>query len=350
MSAPDHRFLRACRREAVDCTPVWFMRQAGRYQASYRKIREKHSMLEICSTPDLATQVTMLPVNELPVDAAILFADLLPPLVPMGIQLEYRAGDGPVIGNPVRSHADVKALRPVDVEESLGSTLQAVRQIVAELGGRLPLIGFAGAPFTLASYLIEGGSSRHHVRTKRFMYEEPEAWHDLMMRLAVLSAQYLRAQVEAGAAAAQLFDSWVGHLSPADYREFVLPHSRTVLTAVEATEVPVIHFGVDTGGMLHLLREAGGTVIGVDWRTDLDQARDTLGPGVALQGNLDPVCLFAPRDVLRDAVRRVVASAGQVPGHIFNLGHGILPDTPEDNVRFVADLVHELTATREEAP
>src|SRR5919199_4593990 len=331
------RFLRACRREPTDRTPVWFMRQAGRYMAEYRAIRAKHTLLEICAQPELATEVTLQPVRALGVDAAILFADILLPLVPMGIRLEFAAGEGPVIHNPVRTAADVAALRPVEPRESLAPVLEAVRLVRGELGGRTPLIGFAGAPFTLASYLVEGGSSRTHQRTKQLMYAEPRTWHALLSALARVVADYLAAQVEAGAQAVQLFDSWVGALAPDDYHEYVLPHSREVLSAVASLGVPVIHFGVETATLLELMREAGGSVIGLDWRVPLDDGWRRLGPDVAVQGNLDPVALFAPRPELERRVRAVLARAGGRARHVFNVGHGILPATPVDNVRAVVE-------------
>ncbi len=344
----DSRFLRACRRLPVDRTPVWFMRQAGRYMAEYRAIRQRHTLLEICAQPELAAEVTLQPVRAFDVDAAILFADILLPLVPMGIDLEFAAGEGPVIHNPIRTRSDVAALRPVEPRHNLAPVLGAARLARRELAGRVPLIGFAGAPFTLASYLVEGGASRNFVRTKRLMYGDPDTWHDLMDRLATVVADYLVAQVEAGAQAVQLFDSWVGCLSPKDYAEYVLPHSRAIFqllraAAAPAAPVPAIHFATDSATLLPMMRDAGGDVIGVDWRLPLDQARQMLGDGVAVQGNLDPVALFAPAAELERRVLDVLARAGDRPGHIFNLGHGILPETPVENVRAVVDLVHAHT-------
>jgi uroporphyrinogen decarboxylase len=338
------RFLRACRREPVDATPVWFMRQAGRYMAEYRKVREKHTLLDICRTPELALEVTLQPLRAFEVDAAILFADILLPLEPMGAPFEFAAGEGPVIHEPVRDRNGVERLRLFEPEEGLSHVLAAIRLLRRELDGKTPLIGFAGAPFTLASYLVEGGKSSHFARVKRFMYDEPELFSTLMGKLSEVVRRYLLAQIAAGAQAVQLFDSWVGCLSPRDYREFVLPHVRHILQAVGAAGVPVIHFGTDTGALLELQREAGGTVIGVDWRTPLDQARARLGDGVAVQGNLDPILLFAPRELLRKRVGEVLAAAGPRPGHVFNLGHGILPETSPDAVRFVAEHVHRVSA------
>jgi len=339
----DARFLRACRREPVDHTPVWFMRQAGRYMAEYRAIRARHSLLDICRQPELAAEVTLQPVRALGVDAAILFADILLPLIPMGVQLEFAAGEGPVIHNPIRAPADVAALRRVDPRESLGHVLEAVRLARRELDGQTPLIGFAGAPFTLASYLVEGGASRNYVKTKRLMYGDLETWRALLGKLARIVADYLAAQVEAGAQAVQLFDSWVGALSPDDYRDYVLPYSRLILNEVRATGAPVIHFGTGTATLLPLMKEAGGDVIGLDWRIPLDQGWATLGDGVAVQGNLDPAALFAPRPELERRVRAILAQANGRPGHIFNVGHGILPDTPVDNVKAVVEMVHEFS-------
>jgi uroporphyrinogen decarboxylase len=335
-------FLEAAAGRPAAVTPVWFMRQAGRYMAEYRAIRAKATLLEICARPDLATEVTLQPVRALGVDAAILFADILLPLVPMGLELRFAAGEGPVIANPVRTPADVAALRPVDPREGLAPTLETVRLVREALEPRVTLIGFAGAPFTVASYAVEGGSSRHFVQTKRLMYGDESAWHTLMRRLVEVTAAYLRAQVEAGAQAVQVFDSWVGNLSAVDYRRFVLPHSRRLFDALRPLGVPTIHFGVGTGHLLELLAEAGGDVIGVDWRTPLDEARARL-PGRAIQGNLDPTALLAPWDWCERETREVLRRAGPGPGHIFNLGHGILPPTPVDTVRRVVDLVHELT-------
>jgi uroporphyrinogen decarboxylase len=338
------RFLRACRREPVDTTPVWFMRQAGRYMAEYRAIRERHTLLEICKNPELATEVTLQPVVAHGVDAAILFADILLPLEPMGAPFEFAKGEGPVIHEPVRDRAGVDRLRVIDPEEGLGYVLETLRLVRRELEGKTPLIGFAGAPFTLSSYLVEGGKSNNYARTKRMMYREPETWHALMEKLAEVVRRYLRAQVAAGAQAVQLFDSWVGDLALVDYVEFVQPHVARILQDVEQTGVPVIHFGTGTSMLLREQRKAGGTVIGVDFRTPLDWARAELGLDVAVQGNLDPLVLGAPTDVLERRVEDVLRRAGTAPGHIFNLGHGILPDTPPDSVKRVVDLVHERAA------
>ena len=338
------RFLRACRREPVDVTPVWFMRQAGRYMAEYRAIRQNHGLLDICKTPELALEVTLQPIRALGVDAAILFADILLPLEPMGAPFEFAAGEGPVVHSPVRDRAGVDRLRVIEPEEGLGYVLESIKLIRRELDGKTPLIGFAGAPFTLASYLVEGGKSSHYARTKQLMYREPETWNALMQKLSEVVRRYLRAQITAGAQAVQLFDSWIGALSPTDYREFVQPHVSHILQDLMTTGVPVIHFGTGTATLLELQKEAGGTVIGVDWRTPLSDARRRLGSDVALQGNLEPLLLGAPRQLLARRLDEVLEQAGGTPGHVFNLGHGILPDTPVDAVKWVTDYVHEKTA------
>jgi uroporphyrinogen decarboxylase len=341
MSPMNERFLRACRRQPVDCTPVWFMRQAGRYMPEYRALREKHSLLELCRTAELAVEVTLQPVKALPVDAAILFSDLLLPLAPLGIPFDFKAGEGPHIEKPLRSRADIEALRRFEPRQELGMVLDAIRLLRRELS--VPLIGFAGAPFTLASYAIEGGHSNNFASTKGLMYTDPEAWHRLAGLLADVVADYLRAQVEAGAQALQVFDSWIGALDEADYREFVLPHVRRIFDSVRDLDVPIIHFGTGTGHLLAIQREAGGSVIGVDWRTPLDEGWRRAGDGVAVQGNLDPTLLFASRERLLARVDDVLRAAGGRPGHIFNLGHGILPGTPVENVRAVAEHVHQAT-------
>ena len=316
------------------------MRQAGRYMAEYRALREKHTLLELCKNPELATQVTLQPVNAHKVDAAILFADILLPLEPMGAPFEFAKGEGPVIHEPVRDRAAVERLRVIDPEEGLGYVLEAIKLIRRELDGKTPLIGFAGAPFTLASYLIEGGKSSNYALTKRMMYNEPETWNLLMSKFSEVVRRYLHAQIKAGANAVQLFDSWVGSLSPMDYEEYILPHVSSILKDLEKTGVPVIHFGTDTATLLELQKRAGGTVIGVDWRTPLDQAITRLGTDVAVQGNLDPLLLGAPRDLLGRRVDDILQRATGAAGHIFNLGHGILPDTDPDAVKYVVDRVH----------
>ena len=337
------RFLRACRREPVDCTPVWFMRQAGRYLAEYQAVRAGHSILEVCKTPGLAVEVTLQPVRRFAVDAAIIFADILLPLEPMGLGLSFEAGEGPVIANPVRTAADVAALQPVRPEEDLGFVLESIRQARAALAGEVPLIGFAGAPFTLASYAIEGGGSRNYIETKRLMYTEPETWHALMGRLADAVAEFLRAQVAAGAQAVQLFDSWVGALSPDDYAEYAYPYSQRIFAALADCGVPRIHFGTGATTLLPLMANAGSDVIGLDWRVHLDEGWAHAGHDKAVQGNLDPVVLFAPEHEIERRVLDIIKRADGRPGHIFNLGHGILPGTPPEAVGLVADLVHRAT-------
>jgi uroporphyrinogen decarboxylase len=335
------RFLRACRREPVDATPVWFMRQAGRYMAEYRAIREKYSLLEICSQPELAAKVTIQPVHALGVDAAILFADILLPVIPLGLGLEFSKGEGPVIGKPVRTLSDLAALRPVDAESDLGYVMEAIRILRRELD--VPLIGFCGGPFTVASYMIEGGSSREFLKTKTMMYSAPEVWRALMDKLSKVLVDYLVAQIRAGAQAVQVFDSWVGSLSPQDYESFVLPYSQKVLTAARAENVPVIHFGTNTTTLLPLMKRAGGDVIGLDWRIPLDDGWALLGGDIAVQGNLDPALLFAPLPEIKKRVHDILRRAEGRRGHIFNLGHGILQHTPVENVKAVVDMVHEFS-------
>jgi uroporphyrinogen decarboxylase len=343
-SHPESRFLRACRRLPTDATPVWFMRQAGRYMPEYRAIREKHTLLEIVRNPQLAAEVTLQPVNAFDVDAAILFADILLVVEPMGLKLEFIKGEGPSISEPVRTVDDVIHLRDLDADSDLGYVMEAIHILRRELEGRVPLIGFAGAPFTVASYMIEGGPTRDFRFTKTMMHAEPRIWGALMNKLSDSLCDYLVAQVRAGAQAVQLFDSWVGALSPQDYARYVMPYSQKVLEAVEATGVPVIHFGTGTATLLELMKQAGGTVIGLDWRVPLDEGWSRLGRDVGIQGNLDPVALFAPEPVLREQIKGVLARAGRRPGHIFNLGHGILQHTPVENVRRAVEMVHEMSS------
>lgn len=339
------RFLQACQRKPVDATPVWFMRQAGRYMPEYRAIREKYSLLEICYQPELAAEVALQPVHTLGVDAAILFADILLPAIPLGVGLEFAEGEGPVLRNPVRTMEDVRALKPVEAESDLGYVMEAIRILRGELNG-IPLLGFCGAPFTLASYIIEGRSSREFLKTKMMMYSNPQAWHALMEKLSGVLSDYLVAQIRAGAQAVQVFDSWVGTLNPADYENFVLPYSQKILTAAKNAGVPVIHFGTNTATLLPLMKRAGGDVIGLDWRIPLDYGWSLLGDDVAVQGNLDPVALFAPLPELKARVHDVLRRANGRPGHIFNLGHGILPDTPVDIVNAVVEMVHEFSSVK----
>jgi uroporphyrinogen decarboxylase len=317
------------------------MRQAGRYMAEYRALREKHTLLELCKTPDLAMEVTLQPMK-LGVDAAILFADILLPLEPMGAPFEFAKGEGPVIHAPIASRADVDKLRVIEPQEGLGYVLQAIKLLKKEL--KVPLIGFAGAPFTLASYLVEGGKSRDFLKTKKLMYAEPETWSVLMGKLSEVVRRYLHQQIDAGADAVQLFDSWVGQLGPDDYRDYVLPHVAHILKDVEKRGVPVIHFGVGTQSLLPAMRDAGGTVIGFDWRTPIAETWAKIGHDRGVQGNLDPTVLFAPRAVAEKHAQRVLDDAGGRPGHIFNLGHGILPETPVDTVKAVVDYVHRASS------
>jgi uroporphyrinogen decarboxylase len=319
------------------------MRQAGRYMPEYRALREHHSLLELCRTPELALQVTLQPIRRLEVDAAILFSDLLLPLEPMGIGFDFVRGEGPAIEEPLRSEADLSRVRRFEPRESLAYVLDAIRLVQRELKGRVPLIGFAGAPFTLASYAIEGGHSTNFAHTKALMYGAPRAWHAFCDLLADLVSSYLIAQVEAGVDAVQLFDSWVGALNARDYREFILPHTRRIFEALAPLDVPTIHFGVGTGAILSEMAEAGGSVIGADWRTPLDEAWERVGAGRAVQGNLDPTVLLGPVDRILGAVDDVLARAGGRAGHIFNLGHGILPSTPVEHVQLVAQYVHQKT-------
>lgn len=339
------RFLQACRRKPVDTTPVWFMRQAGRYMPEYRAIREKYSLLEICYQPELAAEVTLQPVRAFGVDAAILFADILLPVIPLGVGLEFAKGEGPVLHNSVRTMEDVRALRPVEAEADLGYVMEAIRILRGELN-ETPLIGFCGGPFTVASYMIEGGSSREFLNTKKMMYSMPDVFRALMARLSDVLADYLTAQIHAGAQVVQIFDSWVGALSPSDYEAFVLPYSQKVLNSAKNAGVPVIHFGTNTTTLLPLMKRAGGDVIGLDWRIPLDDGWAVLGNDIAVQGNLDPVALFAPRPELKARVQDVLFRANGRPGHIFNLGHGILQHTPVDNVKAVVDMVHEYSSMR----
>ena len=343
MATTNFAFLAACRREPTSYTPVWLMRQAGRYMEEYRKLRAQHGFLDLCKQPDLAAEITVTPVEKLGVDAAILFADILLILEPMGVGLEYSKGDGPVLHHPVRSGKDVDGLKEFNVETELAYVYESVKKIRKELKNKVPLIGFAGAPFTLASYLIEGGGSRNYVHTKRLFYSAPEAWKRLMERLAKVIGEYLNCQIAAGAQAVQIFDSWAGCLTPADYEHYVQPYTKAVIDAV-TPGVPVINFSTGTTGLLKNLRAAGGDVIGLDWRVNLDEGWAAVGHDVAVQGNLDPVALFASPKEIRTRVAEILRRAAGRPGHIFNLGHGVLPETPVDHVIAMVDAVHELSA------
>jgi len=342
MSAPNSRFVRACRCEPVDVTPIWLMRQAGRYMAEYRAVRKQHSILGICKTPEIAAEVTITAAEKLDVDAAIIFADLLLPLEVMGLPFRFEAGEGPVIERPLRAKKDVDALVTNRAAE-LGYVAESVSKVVKHFGDKLPVIGFCGAPFTLASYMIEGGGSRNYIHTKKLMYTDPASWRQLMNKLVTVLAAYAAEQVQAGADALQIFDSWVGCLSVEDYREYVLPFATDLVRTLQKTSVPIIYFGTDTATLLPSMKETGAEVIGVDWRFPLDQAWSSLNYRGAVQGNLDPVLLFAGQKELRKRTDAVLRQAGGRPGHIFNLGHGILPETPVENVRALVDFVRELS-------
>jgi uroporphyrinogen decarboxylase len=333
-------FLMACRRQVTEYTPVWLMRQAGRYQKEYRAIRKKYSFMEMCKNPEIATRVTLLPVKQFPLDAAIIFADILLPLEPMGIGFEFAKNEGPVFHHPVREMKQAEALRIIDPEEDLSFLMEAIRMVRREVDGKIPLIGFCGAPFTLVSYIIEGGHSKNYILTKGVMYQNPALWHRLMDKISEVLIRYLNAQVRAGAQALQVFDSWVGCLSPWDYEEYVYPYSRKVIDGIDKG-VPLIHFATISSALLEGMKKAGGNVIGVDWRIDLGEAWARLGYDVAIQGNLDPVLLLGPVGLIEKGVKRVLESAGGRPGHIFNLGHGILPNTPVDHVAALVEAVHK---------
>ncbi len=338
----DSAFLRACRREPVPHTPVWFMRQAGRSLPEYRKVREGIPMLESCMRPELVTEITLQPVRRHNVDAAIYFSDIVVPLKAIGIDLDIKPGVGPVVEQPIRTRADLARLRDLTPED-VSYVTEAIGLLTRELGST-PLIGFAGAPFTLASYLVEGGPSRTYQNAKAMMYGDPELWADLLDRLADITGAFLKVQIEAGASAVQLFDSWVGALAPADYRRSVMPASAKVFKAVESYGVPRIHFGVGTGELLNLMGEAGADVVGVDWRVPLDEAARRVGPGKALQGNLDPTVLFSTTEAVETRTQAVLDSAAGLEGHVFNLGHGVMPDTDPDALTRLVEYVHTHTA------
>ncbi|MBF8190149.1 uroporphyrinogen decarboxylase [Nonomuraea sp. K274] len=340
MNLADSAFLRACRRQPVPHTPVWYMRQAGRSLPEYLKVREGVPMLTACATPDLITEITMQPVRRYGVDAAIFFSDIVVPLKAIGVDLDIKPGVGPVVAEPVRDAKGLDVLRPLEPGD-VPYVTEAIQALTGELGGT-PLIGFAGAPFTLGSYLIEGGPSKNHDRTKAMMYGAPDLWHALMERLSGIVLEHLRIQIAAGASAVQLFDSWVGAVAADDYREFILPHTRRIFDGVQG--VPRIHFGVGTGELLGVLGEAGADVVGVDWRVPLDAAARRVGAGKALQGNLDPAILLAPWDVVERKAREVLRRGEAAEGHVFNLGHGVLPSTDPDQLKRLTDLVHEAGA------
>ena len=339
----DSRFLKACRKEAVDATPIWLMRQAGRYMKEYRELRARVPFLELCKNPALVSEVTVTAAEKLGVDAAIIFADLLLIVEPLGLRLEYDKGEGPVISPGLRAAADIDRLREVEPEQSLGYFYDAIRRTRSDLDSRLPLIGFAGCPFTLASYLIEGGGSRNYRHTKALMYRDGGAWRALMERLARSLARYINAQIDAGVQAVQVFDTWVGCLGPSDYRDYAQPYTRMMLQAVKPG-TPIIHFGTGTATLLEAMRDAGGDVIGVDSHIELDAAWQRLGSRVGVQGNLDPIALYAELDFIRMRAKRVLDRAAGRAGHIFNLGHGLLPDTPYENVVALVKMVHDISS------
>ncbi|PYY03075.1 MAG: uroporphyrinogen decarboxylase [Acidobacteria bacterium] len=348
MSAPDSRFVRACRRQPVEVTPVWLMRQAGRYMPEYRKVRKQHTILEICKDSQLAAEVTITAAERLGVDAAIIFADLLLPLAVMGLDFEFAERDGPKIHSPLRDANGIAQLK-TDRAAELSYVAESVRLVARHFGTRLPVIGFCGAPFTLASYMIEGGGSRTYVETKRLMYSDPEAWDELMRRISRVLVQYATEQVNAGADALQVFDSWVGCLSPADFTRFVLPHTKALVAELKATGAPIIYFGTDTATLLPSIKQTRAEVIGIDWRIPIDDAFEMLGDNFAVQGNLDPVVLFASEAEVRRQARDVLDRASGRAGHVFNLGHGILPETPVENVIALVEEVHAYSAKRSHA-
>lgn len=336
-------FLDACWQKDTPYTPVWYMRQAGRYQPEYRKLREKYSLLEICRIPELCREVTTLPVTQLGVDAGILFSDISLPIGAMGRAFDIVENRGPVLDEPIRTEADIRSLQNFDPEESLPHVLQSIRMIVEDLP--VPLIGFAGAPFTLASYMIEGGPSRDYLWTKRMMWDAPDLWNLLMDKLATSTIRYLRAQVEAGARAVQLFDSWVGALSPADFRRFVLPVMQRIFAGLRDLSIPMIYFGVGTGELLSMFADTGATVIGVDWRVPLPQARQRIGGQHAIQGNLDPALLLTSWSTLKEHTEGILEPVRNEPGHIFNLGHGVIRTTSVEQVQRLTAWIHEYTST-----
>ena len=333
-------FLKACRRQPTPYTPIWLMRQAGRYMKEYRALRKQYSFLEMCKNPELAAKVTLQPIGKFNLDAAIIFSDILIPLEPMGVEFEFAKGEGPVFHHPLRERKDVERLRLIEPEEEIPFLMKAIRIVRKELEGRVPLIGFSGAPFTLASYIIEGGHSSNYVFTKSLMYQDRPTWDALMEKISEVLVRYLNAQIRSGVQAVQIFDSWVGCLTPGDYDEYVLPHSRKVMEGVDRS-VPLIHFATSNSTLLERMKQAGGDVIGVDWRVDVGEAWARLGYDVAIQGNLDPVILYGPVSLIEKNVKKILDSAGNRPGHIFNLGHGILPTTPPDHVAALIDIVHE---------
>jgi uroporphyrinogen decarboxylase len=340
MSAPDSHFVKACRLQPVERTPVWFMRQAGRYMPEYRAVRKQYSLIEICKRPAIAADVTITAAEALGVDAAIIFADLLLPLEVMGMPFHFSAGEGPVIEKPLRSPADISALR-TDRASDLGYVAEAVSLVAKHFGRRVPVIGFCGAPFTLASYMIEGGGSRNYIHTKKMMYSSPQAWDELLGKLVAVAGEYATEQVRAGADVVQIFDSWVGCLSVEDYRRYVLPQTKELVMRLQQSGAPIIYFGTDSATLLPSMRETGAEVIGLDWRIPLDEGWGKVGPGAGVQGNLDPAALFADWKEIQSRAEEILRRAEGRPGHIFNLGHGILPETPVENVKALADFVKQ---------
>lgn len=340
-----YQFLKACRRQPTSYTPIWLMRQAGRYLKEYRALRKKYSFLEMCKNPELAAQVTLQPVEKFKLDAAIIFSDILIPLEPMGVEFEFAKGEGPVFHHPLREKKDMERLVLFEPEEEISFLTKTIQIVRKELEGKVPLIGFSGAPFTLASYIIEGGHSQNYVLTKSLMYQDRPTWEGLMEKISEVLIRYLNLQVRSGVQAIQMFDSWVGCLSPADYEDYVLPYSKKVLKNVSKT-VPLIHFATSNATLLELMKKAGGDVIGVDWRVNIGEAWVRLGYDVAVQGNLDPVILLGSVDLIEKNVKKILDTIGNRPGHIFNLGHGILPNTPPDHVAALVDMVHEYSSRR----
>jgi uroporphyrinogen decarboxylase len=345
MSAPNSRFVRACKALPVDRTPVWFMRQAGRYMAEYRAVRKQHSLIEICKQPALAAEVTITAAEALGVDAAIIFADLLLPLEVMGLPFRFEAGEGPVIEKPIRTKEDIARLR-TDRAAELGYVSEAIRLVCKHFGDRLPMIGFCGAPFTLASYMIEGGGSRNYIHTKKMMYSSSAAWHELMQKLVAVTSEYAAEQVRAGADTIQIFDSWVGCLSVEDYRRYVLAHVTDLVKRLQQTGVPIIYFGTDSATLLPSMKESGAEVVGLDWRVPLDEGWRQMNFEGAVQGNLDPVLLFADWKEIQPRAEDILRRAAGRPGHIFNLGHGILPETPVENVKRLCEFVQQHSAKK----
>ncbi len=342
MNKNNYRFLKACFGEETDTVPVWIMRQAGRYMPEYREIRKKHSFMEMCKTPELAVKVTLLPIEMLGVDAAILFSDILIPVEAMGIPVEFVEGKGPVLGSKIETPADVDRLAEFDPSEKTGFVMEAINLLRKELDGKAPLIGFSGAPFTLASYIVEGGSSRNFIKLKMMMYQAPDVYRRLMKKIAKVVTDYLNAQIEAGAQAVQLFDTWAGILTPSDYREYVFPYTKEVITHLDRENVPVIHFANESATLLPIFRELGADVYGIDWRINLDDAVDALGGDVVVQGNMDPTALFHPVERIEKLAGEIIRRGKKAKAHIFNLGHGILPPTEVSHAKALVDAVHRL--------